>query len=214
MLISKALEDDINAQVGREFGASLQYVSIASYFDNENLEQIAAMGGGRYYQVRRVEDIPRIFLQETVIVAGRDIIEGQFTPAVALQSPAVRGLTSLPPLYGYNGILHARIAPTMEAFRKFLDTSEACELFVLHDDSARWAVYAGDSVTALGAEEALRDAINGALRAEGNKGLRKMTLQAFPGWEVCDVWETFTTSEGSCDWILRPPPPSVPVRIS
>jgi hypothetical protein len=117
-------------------------------------------------------------------------------------------------LYGYNGILHARIAPTMEAFRKFLDTSEACELFVLHDDSARWAVYAGDSVTALGAEEALRDAINGALRAEGNKGLRKMTLQAFPGWEVCDVWETFTTSEGSCDWILRPPPPSVPVRIS
>ena len=42
MLISKQLEEAINAQIGQEFGASLEYVSIASYFDNENLEELAA----------------------------------------------------------------------------------------------------------------------------------------------------------------------------
>ncbi|NJN43574.1 MAG: ferritin [Anaerolineae bacterium] len=42
MLISKELEAAMNQQVGNEFGASLQYVSIASYFENESLEQLAA----------------------------------------------------------------------------------------------------------------------------------------------------------------------------
>jgi ferritin len=42
MLISKELEAAINAQVGNEFGASLQYVSIASYFDREDLPELTA----------------------------------------------------------------------------------------------------------------------------------------------------------------------------
>jgi ferritin len=42
MLISKELEAAMNAQVGREFGASLQYVNIASYFDADSLPQLAA----------------------------------------------------------------------------------------------------------------------------------------------------------------------------
>jgi ferritin len=42
MLISKELENAINQQVGNEFGASLQYVSIAGYFENEDLEQLSA----------------------------------------------------------------------------------------------------------------------------------------------------------------------------
>jgi len=67
-----------------------------------SLADIAKRGGGRYYQVKRVEDVPKIFLQETVIVAGRDIVEGKFAPAVALQAPVVRGLDGLPALYGYN----------------------------------------------------------------------------------------------------------------
>ncbi|MFN8422854.1 MAG: ferritin [Anaerolineae bacterium] len=40
-LISPALEAAINAQIGREFGASLEYVSIASYFDRSSLPQLA-----------------------------------------------------------------------------------------------------------------------------------------------------------------------------
>jgi len=42
MLISKELEAAMNAQIGREFGASLQYVNIAAYFDADSLPQLAA----------------------------------------------------------------------------------------------------------------------------------------------------------------------------
>ena len=42
MLISKGLENAINAQVGQEFGASLQYVNIAAYFDADDLPELAA----------------------------------------------------------------------------------------------------------------------------------------------------------------------------
>lgn len=41
MLISQKLNDAINAQIGREFGASLQYLAIAAYFDGESLPQLA-----------------------------------------------------------------------------------------------------------------------------------------------------------------------------
>ena len=42
MLISKELENAINEQIGREFAASLQYISIATYFDIDNLPNLAA----------------------------------------------------------------------------------------------------------------------------------------------------------------------------
>ena len=42
MLLSKELENAINKQVGAEFAASLQYVSIAAYFDADDLPELAA----------------------------------------------------------------------------------------------------------------------------------------------------------------------------
>ena len=41
MLISKPMNAALNEQVGHEFGASLQYVQIATYFDNEGLPMLA-----------------------------------------------------------------------------------------------------------------------------------------------------------------------------
>lgn len=41
MLISQELTDAINAQIGREFGASMQYLEIAAYFDAEALNKTA-----------------------------------------------------------------------------------------------------------------------------------------------------------------------------
>src|ERR687886_475709 len=41
MLISKAMNAALNEQIGREFGAELQYVQIASYFDGEGLPMLA-----------------------------------------------------------------------------------------------------------------------------------------------------------------------------
>ena len=37
MLLSRAMNDQINQQIGHEFGASLQYVNIAGYFDGAAL---------------------------------------------------------------------------------------------------------------------------------------------------------------------------------
>jgi ferritin len=42
MLISEKLSQAMNEQVGRELGASNQYVNIAAYFDSESLPQMAA----------------------------------------------------------------------------------------------------------------------------------------------------------------------------
>ena len=42
MLISKELNNAINGQIGREFGASMQYLSIAAYFDGEALPRLAS----------------------------------------------------------------------------------------------------------------------------------------------------------------------------
>ncbi len=41
MLISEKLNAAINTQIGREFGASNQYLAIAAYFDRETLPELA-----------------------------------------------------------------------------------------------------------------------------------------------------------------------------
>lgn len=41
MLISTPMNDAINEQIGNEFAASLQYVAVAAYFDNESLPVLA-----------------------------------------------------------------------------------------------------------------------------------------------------------------------------
>jgi bacterioferritin B len=43
MLISKELASAINAQIGHEYGAGLQYVAIASYFQQEQLTLLAKL---------------------------------------------------------------------------------------------------------------------------------------------------------------------------
>jgi ferritin len=41
MLISKKLLDAINQQIGNEFGASLEYLQIASYFESEDMLKLS-----------------------------------------------------------------------------------------------------------------------------------------------------------------------------
>jgi Mg-chelatase subunit ChlD len=96
----------------RAAGTTISTVAIGDDAD-VGLQAIARRGGGRYYRVSRAADVPSIFLQETVIAAGRDIVEGRFTPSVALLTPAVRGLGALPPLYGYNGTTIKETARTI-----------------------------------------------------------------------------------------------------
>ena len=42
MLIGNKMSDAINAQIGNEFGASLQYVAIAAYFGADSLPELSA----------------------------------------------------------------------------------------------------------------------------------------------------------------------------
>ncbi len=66
MLISKELENTLNAQVGAEFAASLQYLSIAAYFDADDLPQLAAF----FYRQSEEEKEHALKLAHYVVEAG------------------------------------------------------------------------------------------------------------------------------------------------
>jgi len=69
------------------------------------LEELAEHGGGRYYAVANMEDVPQIFVDETVKTVGSYLIEEQFVPTLVADSAILSGLTDAgwPSLYGYNG---------------------------------------------------------------------------------------------------------------
>ena len=69
------------------------------------LEELAERGGGRYYPVVNMEDVPQVFVEETIKTVGSYLIEEQFVPTLVGDSPILRGLTNQgwPSLYGYNG---------------------------------------------------------------------------------------------------------------
>ena len=69
------------------------------------LEQLADAAGGRYYAAANMEDVPQIFVEETIKAVGSFIIEQAFVPTLVGDSPILRGLTGAgwPTLYGYNG---------------------------------------------------------------------------------------------------------------
>ncbi len=96
----------------RADGVTISTFAIGSE-TNLNLQEVAQSGGGRFYQVARVEDVPAAFLQETVIVAGRDIVEKQIAPVIALRDPILPSDGALPPVYGYNGTEQKETARTI-----------------------------------------------------------------------------------------------------
>lgn len=104
ILLTDGQAESNYADLIQQMRANATTISIVSIGADANpeLQQIAQLGGGRYYRVMSVSDVPRIFLSETIQVAGRDIVEETFVPVVALPAPVVRGLDQLPPLHGYN----------------------------------------------------------------------------------------------------------------
>lgn len=75
MLISKKLNDAINAQIGREFGASLQYVNIATWFDGEALKKMAEL----FYKQAEEEKEHAMKLTKYIVDTGGSVS----LPAVA-----------------------------------------------------------------------------------------------------------------------------------
>ncbi len=66
MLMSKNLNAAINEQIGHEFGAMLQYVAIATYFDGEALPRLAA----HFYRQAEEEKAHAMRLVHYVVEAG------------------------------------------------------------------------------------------------------------------------------------------------
>jgi len=69
MLIGQELQNSINAQVGREFGASLQYVNIATYFDADSLPQLAAF----FYRQAEEEKMHAMKFVHYIVDAGGQV---------------------------------------------------------------------------------------------------------------------------------------------
>lgn len=69
MLISKELESGMNAQVGHEFGASMQYVNIATYFDADDLPQLAAF----FYRQAEEEKMHAMKFVHYIVEAGGQV---------------------------------------------------------------------------------------------------------------------------------------------
>lgn len=68
MLISQSMNDALNQQIGNEFSASLQYVSIASHFAAETLPELAAHF---YRQAEEERDHATRFVKYVVDAGGR-----------------------------------------------------------------------------------------------------------------------------------------------
>ncbi len=83
MLISKELEAAMNAQIGSEFAASLQYVNIAAYFDADSLPQLAAF----FYRQAEEEKMHAMkFVQYIVDAGGQVRVPGVAGPNYAFQT--------------------------------------------------------------------------------------------------------------------------------
>lgn len=68
MLISQKMTEAINAQIGREFAASMQYVAIAAHFGAENLPQLASYF---YNQADEEREHAMKFVRHVVEAGGR-----------------------------------------------------------------------------------------------------------------------------------------------
>jgi uncharacterized membrane protein len=69
------------------------------------LKRVAEKTGGRYYLVRDVADIPKIYTREVQMVSKPPILEEPFLPRIAApSSPLITGIPwgSTPPLLGYD----------------------------------------------------------------------------------------------------------------
>jgi ferritin len=75
MLISEKLAHAMNEQIGRELGASNQYVNIATYFDSESLPELAAF----FYRQADEERMHAMKFVHYIVEAGGKVA----VPAVA-----------------------------------------------------------------------------------------------------------------------------------
>jgi ferritin len=84
MLISQKLQDAMNQQIGNEFGASLEYLQIASYFSSEDMLKLAQI----FFEQSDEEREHAMKLLNYVLDTGGDVaIPAIPKPRVKFDSP-------------------------------------------------------------------------------------------------------------------------------
>ncbi len=93
-LTARLAEEGITLSIVAAGGGSAEY-----------LQGLAQAGGGRYYPAPTMQDVPQIFVRETIQTVGSYIVEEPFYPLPAGTTSILRGLdpAALPALLGYNG---------------------------------------------------------------------------------------------------------------
>ena len=84
-------------------GITTSVVALGKGSDVSDLERMSKLGDGRFYLIEDATRLPAVFAQETVLAARSAINEVPFRPAVAAQTPVLRGvdLSQAPNLTGY-----------------------------------------------------------------------------------------------------------------
>lgn len=88
----------------REQGITLSVIA-AGRGSAAYLQELARAGGGRYYPAADIQELPQLFLKETIQAAGSYVIERPFYPLQTAATPILEDIdvSRMPGLYGYNG---------------------------------------------------------------------------------------------------------------
>lgn len=79
-------------------GISVSTIALGDGADTQRMESLAQMGNGRYYEVIQGQDLPDVFLQETVLAGGDWLVEEDFVPT--LLHPGAMALAGNTPGFG------------------------------------------------------------------------------------------------------------------
>lgn len=84
-------------------GVSVTMVAIGDGPDVPWLREMAERGNGQFHLTDRASNLPEIFTQEMTTIQRNYLIEERFFPTLRTQSPILRGINAVPPLFGYVG---------------------------------------------------------------------------------------------------------------
>lgn len=122
-------------------------VSMGNGPDTPELEHLSRLGGGRFYIVEDLTELPRIFTQETIAASRAALVNESFRPALGAPSAATQGIdfAGAPALGG-----HAVVNPRSRASLLLGATDEHPLLLTHQHGVGRSAVFTSDVGSAWG----------------------------------------------------------------
>ncbi len=180
------------AREARELGMTTTVVGIGSEHapDAPFLQQLAAAGGGRYYETADGTDLRRIFVTETRAVSRTNLREESVVPRVGDPSPMLEGIGESPSLAGFvqterrHGASDALITPDnrpiLSSWRYGLGTVVA----LTSDLGGRWSTGWAEW---LHGPQLFRQVVRHAMRRRSTRADMNVTLSGSAAEATLDV---------------------------